>query len=308
MNSIDKYLVGLDIGGTKTAIVVGNEKFEIIKRYEFPTKPKLGFSDFFARLLNYLSEIDSIGAIGVSVGGPLDAEKGIIYNPPHLGWGTVYLLDEMKKHFECPVKIEHDAKAGAIAEFELGAGRGFRNIIFLTLGTGLGAGIIINGEIYRGSSNMAGEVGHIRIAEDGPEVYGKSGSWESYCSGDGIAKLARYLFPDHFSRRTTAQDISKMALSGDEKSAEVLKKSGRYLGIGLANLFDIFDPDRIILGSLSLRLPDIWLEEAKNTLVKEALDAQAVNKVVKSMLGERIGDYAALITAFKALKEARNGT
>ncbi|MGC9219464.1 MAG: ROK family protein, partial [Athalassotoga sp.] len=174
---------------------------------------------------------------------------------------------------------------------------------------GLGAGIIINGEIYRGSSNMAGEVGHIRIAEDGPEVYGKSGSWESYCSGDGIAKLARYLFPDYFPRRTTAQDISKIALSGDEKSIEVLKRSGRYLGIGLANLFDIFDPDRIILGSLSLRLPDIWIDEAKEIVKKEALDGpNAVNRIVKSALGERIGDYSALITAYKALKEGKNGS
>ncbi|MGC8708543.1 MAG: ROK family protein [Athalassotoga sp.] len=305
---MNKCSIGIDIGGTKTAIVVGNEKLEIVNRYEFPTKPKLGFSDFFERLLNYLSKIDPIDAIGVSVGGPLDAQKGIIYNPPHLGWGNVNLRYEIRKHFTCPVRIEHDAKAGAIAEFELGAGRGFRNIIFLTLGTGLGAGIIINGEIYRGSSNMAGEVGHIRIAEDGPEVYGKSGSWESYCSGDGIAKLARYLFPDYFPRRITTREISKMALSGDEKSIDVLKKSGRYLGIGLANLFDIFDPDRIILGSLSLRLPDIWLEEAKNTLAKEALDTGAVKKVVKSMLGERIGDYAALITALNALKEERNGS
>ncbi len=306
---MDNYLLGLDIGGTKTAIVVGNEKLEIIKRYEFSTKPQSGFSNFFDRLLNHLSKIDhSIDAIGISVGGPLDVGKGIIYNPPHLGWGNVNLRDEIKKYFACPIRIEHDAKAGALAEFELGAGRGFRNIIFLTLGTGLGAGIIINGEIYRGSSGMAGEGGHIRIAEDGPEVYGKAGSWESYCSGDGIAKLAQYLFPDYFSRRTTAHDVSKMALSGDEKSIEVLKISGRYLGVGLANLFDIFDPDRIILGSLSLRLPDIWLEEAKSTLIKEALDTEAVKKVVKSMLGEKIGDYAALITAFKALKEERNGS
>ncbi|MCL4407321.1 MAG: ROK family protein [Thermotogae bacterium] len=118
----------------KTAIIVGNEGLEIIKRYEFSTKPQSGFSNFFDRLLNHLSKIDHpIDAIGVSVGGPLDVGKGIIYNPPHLEWGNVNLRDEIRKHFTCPVRIEHDAKAGALAEFELGAGRGFRNIIFLTL-------------------------------------------------------------------------------------------------------------------------------------------------------------------------------
>lgn len=302
MSIMGKCLLGLDIGGTKTAIIVGNENFEITKRVEFKTLPELGFSNFFKRLIDRIFDLNyPPDAIGISIGGPLDVERGIIYNPPHLGWGTVHLLDEMKAHFTCPIKIEHDAKAGALAEFELGAGKGFRNIIFLTLGTGLGAGIIINGEIYRGSSNMAGEIGHIRIAEDGPEVYGKAGSWESYCSGDGIAKLANYIFPGYFDKDVTAQKISQLANSGDQKAIEVLKESGKYLGIGLANLFDILDPDRIILGSLSLRLPDIWLDEAMKILSKEALGKEEmVKKVVKSMLGEKIGDYAALITAFKA--------
>ncbi|MGC8612575.1 MAG: ROK family protein, partial [Athalassotoga sp.] len=163
--------------------------------------------------------------------------------------------------------------------------------------------------IYRGANNLAGEVGHVRISEDGPEVYGKAGSWESYCSGDGIAKLANHILPDHFDKKITAQGISKLAISGDQKAIEVLKKSGKYLGIGLANLFDIFDPDRIILGSLSLRLPDIWIDEAKEIVKKEALDGpNAVNRIVKSALGERIGDYSALITAYKALKEGKNGS
>ena len=309
---MNKYLLGLDIGGTKTAIVVGNEKLQITNRTEFSTKPECGFDDFFDRLLNHISRISAgykIDAIGISIGGPLDVKKGILYNPPHLRWGNVYLLDEMKKNFECFIRIEHDAKAGALAESELGAGKGFKNIVFLTLGTGLGAGIIINGEIYRGFKNMAGEVGHVRIAENGPEVYGKSGSWESYCSGDGIAKLANYMFPEYFSSGITTQEISKLAVSGNEKAIEVLKESGKYLGIGLANLFDILDPDRIILGSLSLRLPDVWLDEAKRIVIQEALDGQnAVNRIVKSSLGERIGDYSALIIAYMAVKEEKNGS
>ena len=311
-NSLINLLIGLDIGGTKTTIVAGNKKLQIIDRFEFQTNPEHGFDDFFERVLNHISKISAshlLGAIGVSVGGPLDVKRGILYNPPHLGWGTVYLLDEMRKHFKCPIKVEHDAKAGAIAEFKLGAGKGLKNIVFLTLGTGLGAGIIINGRIYRGSNNIAGEIGHMRISDHGPSVYNKTGSWESYCSGDGIAKLANYMFPDRFDKKITTKEIAKLANSGDEKATEVLKESGKYLGIGMANLFDILDPDRIILGSLSLRLPNIWLEEAKRMVKREALDGErAVNRIIKSMLGEQIGDYAALIVASKALKEVKNGS
>ncbi|MEM3714755.1 MAG: ROK family protein, partial [Nitrososphaeria archaeon] len=102
--------MGLDIGGTKTAIIVGNENFEITKRVEFKTLPELGFSNFFKRLINRIFDLNYLpDAIGISIGGPLDVERGIIYNPPHLGWGTVHLLDEMKAHFTCPIKIEHDA-------------------------------------------------------------------------------------------------------------------------------------------------------------------------------------------------------
>ncbi len=300
-------LLGIDIGGTKTAIVIGNEELQITNRTEFSTKPEHGFNEFLDRLVNSVSETiadNKIDAIGISVGGPVDVERGILYNPPHLGWGSVYLVDEMKKHFKCPIKIEHDAKAGALAEFRLGAGRGFKNIIFLTLGTGLGAGIIINGEIYRGKNNLAGEVGHTRISDKGPLVYGKVGSWEAYCSGEGIAKLANYIFPGYFNDKITAQEISTLANSKDEKALKVLKESGKFLGIGLANLFDIFDPDRIILGSLSLRLPDIWFEEAKKVVREEALSGEgAVNRIVKSQLGEKIGDYAAIVTAYRALEE-----
>ena len=309
---MDKNLLGIDIGGTKTAVVIGNENLKIIIRTEFSTSPELGFKDFLKRLLYNISKTKkthNFKAMGISVGGPLNVKRGILHNPPHLGWGTVHLLDEMRKRFKCPIKVEHDAKAGAIAEFELGAGKGLKNIVFLTLGTGLGAGIIINGQIYRGSNNTAGEIGHIRISDHGPSVYGKVGSWESYCSGEGIAKLANHMFPDQFDKKITTQEISKLANSGDEKATKVLRESGKYLGIGMANLFDILDPDRIILGSLSLRLPSVWLEEAKRMVKREALDGEnAVKKIVKSQLGEQIGDYSALITAQKAIKEDKDGT
>ena len=301
------YLLGIDVGGTKTAIILGDEDFHIIDRKEFPTNPEDGFRAFLEHLsINTAPMINKVdlNAVGISIGGPLDARKGILYNPPHLGWGKAPLGEEMRKIFYVPVKVEHDAKAGALAEWKMGAGKGFLNIVFLTLGTGLGAGIIVNGKVYRGASDTAGEVGHIRIEEDGPLVYGKVGSWEAYCSGDGISKLAHFMFPLPFVD-VTAAEISNLAISGDPKAVKVLRKSGEYLGKGLAILFDILDPDRIILGSLSWRLPDLWIDTAKDVVKREALEGKkAVPRIVKSELRDKIGDFAALIVASEAMGQA----
>ncbi|WP_036222446.1 ROK family protein [Mesoaciditoga lauensis] len=305
---MSKFLLGIDIGGTKTAVLIGNEKFHITNRLEFPTKRN--FKVFLNDLTCSISKIKNehnIAAVGVVVGGPLDAEKGILYNPPHLGWGTINLLEELRKMFDVTVKIEHDAKAEALAEWKLGAGKGFKNIIFLTLGTGLGAGIVINGHLYRGSSNVAGEVGHIRIDEEGPFLYGKEGTWESYCSGEGIAKLAHFMFPSYFEQNISTPQVSSMANAGDLKAIEVLKVSGEHFGKGLALLFDILDPERIILGPLSWRLPNLWLKSALKVLEKEALlRKEVVSRVVKSALKEKVGDFAAIVIAHQSLSKGGN--
>lgn len=301
-----KFLLGVDIGGTKTALVIGDENFQVVNRIEFLTRVEEGFDNFLKNLLDSISKIKEghhINAVGVAVGGPLDAKKGILYNPPHLGWGTIHLLEKFEKALDASVKVEHDAKAEALAEWKLGAGKGFQNIIFLTLGTGLGAGIIVNGQLYRGASDIAGEVGHVRIENYGPRLYGKSGSWESYCSGEGIAKLAHFMFPSYFDEGTDASKISSLSTSGDLKAIEVLRMSGKHLGKGLAILFDILDPERIILGPLSWRLPDLWLESAFEVLKKESLLGEnAISCVVKSELKEKVGDFGALVVASEALK------
>lgn len=299
-------IMGIDIGGTKTSIVLANEDFKIYKKFVFDTKPEEGFEKFFRKLIDSskkLLEDISPRSIGVSIGGPLDAEEGIIFNPPHLPWGNINLKKFLEDIFKCPVKIEHDAKACALAEWKFGAGKGCKNMIFLTLGTGLGAGIIINGKIYRGSTGLAGEVGHIRVAERGPVVYGKAGSWESFCSGKGIAKLAHFMFPESFDENVTAKEISERAIKGDEYAIRVLEESGKYLGLGISILIDIFNPDVIILGNLSWRLPKFWLEIALNVVKKEALEnSRKACKIVRNELKDNLGDIASLIIAESAWK------
>ena len=301
MNEAEGRILGIDIGGTKTAVVLGDEDLNIIRRREFPTEPNSGFKSFVERLsleIDVLVEREVPARAGVSVGGPMDSNTGTLYNPPHLRWGTVNIVQPLEERFHFSVTVQHDARAGALAESILGAGRGFSNIVFLTLGTGLGAGIIIDGKVYSGSKGLAGEVGHMRVAEDGPLLFGKNGSWESYCGGTGISLYASYRFPERFTRRTSTEEIAGMALKGDTYAVTVLEESGTYFGKGLAALLDILDPDRIILGNLAWRLPGVWLEYAMKEAVNESLiGEQARERVVLSGLKDKIGDYAALIVA-----------
>jgi glucokinase len=195
------WIIGLDIGGTKTAVVAGDRRGVVVHREQFATGPGRGFDDVFSRMLESIAHVVAHmgtlpGAVSVSVGGPLDVLRGIVKSPPNLpGWTDIPLKEMLARHMHVPVFVEHDGNAGALAEWYFGAGKGFRNIVFVTMGTGFGAGLILEGRLYRGTSDVAGEIGHVRVAEDGPDCYGKSGSLEGYGSGTGIARLARMMYP-----------------------------------------------------------------------------------------------------------------
>lgn len=300
-------ILGFDIGGTKTSVVLGTYDGEILCRVSFPTATDKGFDQSFATVCrNGLKVLQwacqkriRVEAVSVSIGGPLDIKRGIIYSPPNLpGWDNIDLKTLLEERFLLPVFIEHDGNAGALAEYFFGAGRGYKNIIFLTLGTGLGAGIILDGKVYHGTNDNAGEVGHIRIARTGPEAYGKKGSWEGYCSGTGIAKLAHQMYPRRWKPNVTAAEIAKSAREGDRDALTVLQKSARFLGQGLAILADILNPEIIILGSLGVRLGALMIKPALEEMERDATPrAFLACKVVPAALGERIGDVAALAAA-----------
>jgi glucokinase len=298
-------ILGFDIGGTKTAILIGTYDGEILHRLSFPTASEKGFEASFHRICaNARGALRwarrkriQIDAISVSIGGPLDIEEGIIHSPPNLpGWDEIHLKEILQKEFSLPTFIEHDGNAGALAEFCFGAGRGYKNIVFLTLGTGLGAGIILDGRIYHGTNDNAGEVGHVGIARTGPEAYDKKGSWEGYCSGTGMAKLAHAMNPRRWRATVTAQEIAAAAKHGDHDALNVVKRSGTFLGRGLAILADILNPEVIILGSLGVRLGDLLIRPAQKEMEREATPrAFSSCKIVPAALGEHIGDVAALM-------------
>ncbi len=306
---MSKTLIGLDIGGTKTALVLGDDEGQVTLRRQFLTDPVGGFTGWLKQLgalyHQVVLEVDSPQAISVSIGGPLDIERGIIYSPPNLpGWDAVPLKATLEERFDLPVYVEHDGNAGAIAEWRFGAGRGTRNMVFLTMGTGLGAGFILDGRVYRGTTDLAGEVGHMRIAEDGPEAYGKRGSWEGYCAGPAFARLAQQMYPYRWPELPATPEIASLALAGDEQALDVVRRVGTYLGRGLAVLADLLNPECVVIGSMAVRLGDLVLEPARQELAREALTAAAAAcRVVPAALGESIGDIASLCAAIQALHE-----
>ncbi|UCF33791.1 MAG: ROK family protein, partial [Phycisphaerales bacterium] len=255
-------ILGMDIGGTSSAVVLGDDEGQILRRNSFSTSPERGFPTVFSELCGFAdkllrhahSQSLSVGCISVSIGGPLDIERGIIQSPPNLpGWDDVPLKALLADRFKLPVYIEHDGNAGALAEWFFGAAREARNVIFLTMGTGFGGGLILDGRLYRGASFLAGEVGHIRLAPAGPEAYGKAGSWEAFCSGAGIARLAALRFPQRWSQQpTTARDLAALATAGDEDALAVIDEAARHLGRGLAILLDVLNPQIIVIGSLAV--------------------------------------------------------
>jgi glucokinase len=304
-------VIGLDIGGTKLACVEGTAAGRILGRQETPTLAVEPFGRRFPAIVAMIeSQLQSARAAGreavalsVSVGGPLKIAEGILLNPPHLpGWHDVRLKHHLAQAFpRLPIFIEHDGNAGALAEFYFGVGRSrsdLRHLVFLTFGTGLGAGFILNGQILRGASDTAGEVGHWRLSKDGPVGFGKKGSWEAFSSGAGLVLLANRLFPSRWPLETPIRDVVHAVASGDADGLAVAQEAGRRMGQGLALLIDALNPQVIVLGSLAVVLGERILGPARQVVAEEALpQAAAACEILPSVLGNEIGDLASLMAA-----------
>jgi glucokinase len=325
-------LAGVDIGGTKCAVCLGETVDPLLgsrrpprilakERFPTPLTPAMTMRKIIAALDSLLSLAGNpkIKAIGVSCGGPLDSRRGIILSPPNLlGWDLIDILSPLRDHFGVPAALENDANACALAEWRWGAGRSCRNMIFLTFGTGMGAGLILDGRLYTGTNDMAGEVGHVRMTEEGPVGYGKAGSFEGFCSGRGIAGLARAMAierisagqPPSFCRtegdlaRITAEVVANAAQEGDPLAKDVYRIVAEKLGKGLAILVDILNPERIVIGSIYARQRSLLEPLAMEWLHQEALAlSSSVCQVVPAELGENVGDLACLSVAMEALQK-----
>lgn len=290
---MEKFL-GLDIGGTKCAVVLGDGQGNIFRKIRFDTADYPTTLTALLEAAETLFEED-VAAIGVSCGGPLNSRQGVILSPPNLpGWDEVYIVKILQEKFNRPAFLKNDADACAIAEWTWGSAKGFDNAVFLTFGTGMGAGLILGGRPYSGSCDMAGEVGHIRLYDNGHIGYGKAGSFEGYCSGGGIAQYGL----------GSAKELAEAARSGDEEALAVWHKIGQDLGKGLSYIIDILNPEVIVIGSIFTRAQDLLEDAMYEVLQQECLSysLDAV-KILPAGLGEAIGDKAALSVACNGYKE-----
>lgn len=322
------YLAGIDIGGTKCAVSIGKQEKDhitILWKVKFPTPDspeealkKMG--DALAELLSQHPEV-ALDAVGISCGGPLNSKKGLVLSPPNLpGWDGIDVVSPFAERFQVPTALQNDANACALAEWMWGAGKGCDNMIFLTFGTGMGAGLILDGRLYSGTCDMAGEAGHMRLEADGPAGYGKQGSFEGFCSGGGIARYAAMRMKDWLadgkqtvlatkvktSDQLTTELVGEVAALGDELALDIWKNTGEKLGKGLAVLIDILNPQKIVIGSIFLRQEKLLRTPMEEMIAQEALSYNAgVCEVLPAGLGESLGDYGALSVAGDILRRSR---
>ncbi len=266
-----------------------------------------------ALIIQHVKEMGKAEAIGISCGGPLDEENGVILSPPNLpGWDEIPIVAIMEEATGIPSYLCNDADACALAEWRFGAGAGCRNMVFLTFGTGFGAGLILDGRLYSGTNGGAGEIGHLRLEHFGPVGYGKRGSMEGFVSGGGIAQLARTAALEQLQvgkttayckshaelADVTAQTVAVAAKAGDPTAIEVYRLCGEMLGRGLSLLIDLFNPERIVIGSIYVRASELLIPTMRETIAAEALPGNAaVCEILPAVLGESLGDVAALSIA-----------
>ena len=280
--------IGIDIGGTKISVIRGDAAGNILEKKKFATKTK---DETLKEIFEGVSELmnEHVTSIGVSCGGPLNSKTGVILGPPNLpGWDEVPITDMLTERFKVPAYLKNDADACAVAEWKFGAGKGTENMIFLAFGTGIGAGLILNGRLYEGSTGMAGETGHLRLFETGHIGHGKAGSFEGYVSGGGIAQYGK----------GTAKELGKRAAEGDPEALALWNEIGENLGKLLAILIDLFNPEAIVIGSIYARAGEYMKAGMEAVIEKEALPGNVkACRILPAGLGEKIGDIAALSVA-----------
>ncbi len=310
-------VLGVDIGGTKCAVILARNEKEIVARREQATRAEDGPEKIVTQLIGLAKEIlgaarlkpDAIEGIGISCGGPLDTKTGLVYSPPNLpGWDAVPVRAIFENAFpNVRIVLENDANATALAEWRFGAGRGAQNMVYVTMGTGIGAGIILDSRLYRGANDLAGEVGHQTILINGPKCgCGKRGCLEALASGPAIARLAQESLQYGRGKGLiesaggkvndiTARHVIEAAKASDAFSVRILEEAGTYMGIGLANLIQILNPEAIVLGTIAIHAGDLILEPVRKAVSEYAWErAASACRIVPAELGDRAQDMAAI--------------
>lgn len=299
-----RYAIGVDLGATNIRVALLNNKGEIVRLLKERTQRDKKAEFVLDRLVNLIEKaiknFNSIEGIGVACPGPLNSEKGIIYSSPNLPqWHNVELVKYLSDKLKMDVYLENDADLAALGECYFGEGKNWDNFIYITVGSGVGSGVILNRKIYKGVSGIGAEIGHITIERNGLKCgCGNYGCLEAYASGGGMVNLAKHKYGIK-DEKITAEDIAKLANKGDDIAIKIIQEAGESLGIGLASVVNIFNPGLIILSGSIVKIGELYIEPAMKELRKRAFPVQSRDvKIVISSSIDTIGVIGAGILVF----------
>ncbi len=310
------YVAGIDMGATHLTVIIANCAAHVIEEEEIPFRIADGPSfcidqadTLLQKLLQHAGlQLNNLLAIGLGVPGPIVAKEGMVLAPPIMpGWDRFPIRTTLEQRWGCPISLNNDAELGAVGEWAYGAGRSVDDVIYVKVGTGVGAGMLLNGHIYRGASGSAGEIGHITIDENGPQCKcGNRGCLEAFAGGDAIASQAKDIIQSGRStqlantplEKITARDIIKEARRGDLVAQQILVQAGSHLGVAIASLVNMINPKMIILGGGVAQIGDLFLEPIRQAVQKRSLSAAAQDvQITTALLGKRASGMGAIVQA-----------
>ncbi len=311
------YVIGIDFGATHINLLLANMSAHILEEieadFDIQAGPKAGIAEADRLVRELLAKaglsISDIVAIGMGVPGPIAAEAGMVVAPPIMpGWDNFPIRKNLEALWGVPVSINNDAELGVLGEWAAGAGRGERNLAYIKVGTGIGAGLLLDGKIYRGVTGAAGEIGHLTIDENGPLcTCGNHGCLEAFAGGRAIALQAQeavrnkqrtQLASIQPTESITARDVATAARRGDLVAQQILTRAGTHIGIAIAGMVNLFNPALVIIGGGVAQTGDILLEPMRQAVQRRSLPAAArVVRITTAMLGRRSSSIGAVIQA-----------
>lgn len=297
IESHNNYVIGIDIGGTKTLVALVNRAGNILKQIEFRTLPENGADDTIEKineavrsLIGDIPQDGLLKGIGIVSAGVIDSQRKTIVYAANLGWSNKDVGSELEKNFNVPVILGNDANLAAVAEYVWGTNKSVKDLIYITVSTGIGAGIVSGGQLVQGVTDSAGEFGHIMIDLNGAKCgCGNIGCLENYCSGTAIARIANERLPAKDSA-WTSKDVLEAASAGNNDALDIAKAAGFYLGNGIVTLIHLFNVSQIILGGGVMSSDNIIYEEAKKVIAERCLPEMYKQvEVRRTELGKEIG-------------------
>lgn len=311
----NEYVIGVDLGGTLIRAVLADSQGAFVERRRTKTLAHEGATAVLARIAGLIEDLNAqagrVAAVGIASPGPLDSRTGVVFSPPAFpGWRDVPLVRLLRERTGLPVFLSNDANAAALGEFDYGAGRGLRHLIYVTVSTGIGGGIIVDGRLIEGQKGAAGEVGHMVMQQDGPLCgCGGRGCLEALASGTAIARQAREALAcgrestigqlaEKGEDGVTAEVVAAAAKGGDGLAAELIRAAGRRLGCGLLNLIHVFNPQIVVVGGGVTNAGELLLEPMRETVFADLMPIfEEGLKISPPGLGAEAGLYGAVALA-----------